>query len=100
MKIPETTHIMIQPMFSGQDLFIGAKYEPKFGHIVLCGLGGVFVEILQDVASGLVPLSFQEASSMVCSLKAYKIIQGTRGQKGLNEELFTEIIVRLSVLLH
>ncbi|HMM04421.1 MAG: acetate--CoA ligase family protein [Dysgonomonas sp.] len=99
MKIPETTEVMIQPMLSGQELFIGAKYESKYGHIVLCGLGGIFVEILKDVASGLAPLSFNEASSMIRSLRAYKIIQGTRGQKGLNEKLFTEIIVRLSILL-
>ena len=86
-------------MLSGQELFIGAKYESTFGHIVLCGLGGIFVEILKDVASGLAPLSFNEAKSMVRSLRAYKIIQGVRGQKGLNEDLFVEIIVRLSVML-
>lgn len=99
MKIPEATSVMIQQMISGTELFIGAKYEPKFGHIVLCGLGGIFVEVLQDVSSGLAPLRFEEASSMIRSLKAYQIIKGTRGQKGLNEELFTEIIVRLSILL-
>ncbi|GAB6009721.1 acetate--CoA ligase family protein [Dysgonomonas reticulitermitis] len=99
IKIPDTTSVMIQPMLSGKELFIGAKYEPTFGHIILCGLGGIFVEILKDVASGLAPLSFQEASSMVRSLKAYKIIEGTRGQKGLNEKLYTEIIVRLSIML-
>ncbi|WP_165044098.1 acetate--CoA ligase family protein [Dysgonomonas sp. ZJ709] len=99
MKIPETHSVMIQPMLSGQELFIGAKYENTFGHIVLCGLGGIFVEILQDVASGLAPLSFHEARSMVRSLRAHKIIKGARGQKGINEDLFVEIIVRLSVLL-
>lgn len=99
MKIPDTTAVMIQPMLSGQELFIGAQYEDKFGHIVLCGLGGIFVEILKDVASGLAPLSFHEASSMVRSLKAHKIIEGARGQKGLNEKLYTEIIVRLSIML-
>jgi len=99
MKIPQTTSVMIQPMLSGQELFIGAKYESRFGHIVLCGLGGIFVEILKDVASGLAPLSFNEARSMVHSLRAYKIIKGVRGQKGLNEDLFVEIIVRLSVML-
>lgn len=99
MRIPDATAVMIQPMISGQELFIGAKYEDKFGHIILCGLGGIFVEILKDIASGLAPLSFDEASSMIRSLKAYKIIQGTRGQKSLNEKLFVEIIVRLSVML-
>ena len=99
MNIPESHSVLIQPMLSGQELFIGAKYEPKFGHILLCGLGGIFVEILKDVASGLAPLSFREASSMIRSLRAYKIIQGARGQKGINESLFAEIIVRLSILL-
>lgn len=99
MNIKDATSVMIQPMLSGQELFIGAKYEDKYGHIVLCGLGGIFVEILKDVASGLAPLSFNEATSMVQSLKAYKIIKGVRGQKGLNEKLFIEIIVRLSVML-
>ena len=99
MQIPEATAIMVQPMLKGTELFIGAKYEPKFGHVVLCGLGGIFVEVLKDVASGLAPLSHDEAASMIRSLRAYRIIQGTRGQKGVDEEKFADIIVRLSALL-
>lgn len=99
MAIKDAKAVLIQPMLSGQELFLGAKYESKFGHLVLCGLGGIFVEVLKDVASGLAPLSFEEARSMVRSLRSYKIIQGVRGQKGLNEDLFVEIIVRLSILL-
>ena len=99
MKIPDVTSILIQPMLKGTELFIGAKYEEKFGHVVLCGLGGIFVEVLKDVSSGLAPLSYEEAYSMIHSLRAYKIIKGTRGQKGVNEDKFAEIIVRLSTLL-
>lgn len=99
MKIPEATAVMVQPMLKGTELFIGAKYEEKFGHVVLCGLGGIFVEVLKDISSGLAPLSYEEAYSMIHSLRAYKIIQGTRGQKGVNEDKFAEIIVRLSTLL-
>lgn len=99
MQIPEVTGIMVQPMLKGTELFIGAKYEEKFGHVVLCGLGGIFVEVLKDVSSGLAPLSYDEAYSMIHSLRAYKIIKGTRGQKGVNEDKFAEIIVRLSTLL-
>ena len=99
MQLPGVTAIMVQPMLSGTELFIGAKYEERFGHVVLCGLGGIFVEVLKDVASGLAPLSYAEAHSMIRSLRAYKIIQGTRGRKGINEEKFAEIIVRLSTLL-
>ncbi|HCO66227.1 MAG TPA: CoA ligase [Dysgonomonas sp.] len=99
MALPDAAAVMIQPMLKGTELFIGAKYEDRFGHIMLCGLGGIFVEVLKDVASGLAPLSFHEAHSMIQSLKSYKIIQGSRGQKGLNENLYAEIIVRLSILL-
>ncbi len=99
MQIPDATAVMVQKMIRGTELFIGAKYEPRFGHVVLCGLGGIFVEVLKDVSSGLAPLSYEEAYSMIRSLRGYKILKGTRGQKGINERKYAEIIVRLSTLL-
>ena len=99
MKIADATAVLVQPMVSGHELFIGAKYEPTFGHIMLCGLGGIFIEVLKDISSGLAPLTFEEASGMVRSLKSYSLIKGTRGMEGVNEKIFTQIIVRLSSLL-
>ena len=99
MKIQDATSVMVQKMLKGNELFIGAKYEERFGHVVLCGLGGIFVEVLKDVSSGLAPLSYAEAYSMIHSLRGYKILKGTRGQKGINEQKYAEIIVRLSTLL-
>ena len=99
MQIPDATAVMVQKMLKGTELFIGAKYEERFGHVVLCGLGGIFVEVLRDVSSGLAPLSYGEAYSMIQSLRAYKILKGTRGKQGINERKFAEIIVRLSTLL-
>ena len=99
MKIEGATGVMVQKMLKGTELFIGAKYEERFGHVVLCGLGGIFVEVLRDVSSGLAPLSYGEAYSMIHSLRAYKILKGTRGKQGINERKFAEIIVRLSTLL-
>lgn len=99
MKIKGVKGVLVQQMISGTELFIGAKYEPRFGHVILCGLGGIFVEILGDVSSGLAPLTFSEADSMIKSLKSYKIIKGARGRPGVNESKFAEIIVRLSSLL-
>ncbi len=99
MQIEGATGVMVQKMLKGTELFIGAKYEERFGHVVLCGLGGIFVEVLKDVSSGLAPLSYGEAYSMIHSLRGYKILKGTRGQKGINEQKFAEIVVRLSTLL-
>lgn len=100
MQIPDTTAIMMQQMLSGTELFVGAKYEEKFGHMVLCGLGGIFIEVLKDVAYNLVPVSQSEAVNMIRSLRSYKIIQGVRGQAGVNEAMFASTIERLSALLH
>ena len=99
MKIDDAKGVMVQKMLRGTELFIGAKYEERFGHVVLCGLGGIFVEVLKDVQSGLAPLSYGEAYSMIHSLRGYKILKGTRGQAGINEKKYAEIIVRLSTLL-
>ena len=99
MHIKGVKAVLVQQMLSGTELFIGAKYEPRFGHIILCGLGGIFVEVLGDVSSGLAPLTFNEAESMIRSLRSYSIIKGTRGKPGINESKFAEIIVRLSSLL-
>lgn len=98
-RIEGVTGVMVQQMITGTELFIGASYESKFGHIILCGMGGIFVEVLGDVSSGLAPLTFNEANSMIESLRAYRIIKGTRGKAGINESKFAEIIVRLSSLL-
>ena len=99
MQIEGATGVMVQKMLKGTELFIGAKYEERFGHVILCGLGGIFVEVLKDVSSGLAPLSYGEAFSMIHSLRGYKILKGTRGQKGINEQKYAEVIVRLSTLL-
>ncbi len=62
IQISDTTAILIQPMLSGHSVYIGAKKEPKFGHMVLCGLGGIYIEVLKDVQSSLAPVSVGEAT--------------------------------------
>lgn len=99
IKIQDTHSILIQPMLSGTELFVGANHEPMFGHMILCGLGGIFLEVLKDISAGLVPIDMCEAISMIRNLKSYKIIKGVRGQKGISEDSFADVIVRLSGLL-
>jgi acetyltransferase len=99
IQIKDTTAILMQQMLSGTELFVGAKREPKFGHIILGGLGGIFIEVLKDVSSALIPIGKTEALGMIHSLKSYKIIQGVRGQKPIDEDAFAETICRLSALL-
>ena len=99
MKIAGAKAVLIQPMKKGMELFIGAKKEGNFGHMVLCGLGGIYIEVLKDINVSLAPVSKMEASAMIQNLKSYKIIQGIRNQEGVNQKLFAEIIVKISDLL-
>lgn len=99
IEIKDTTGVLLAQMVSGNELFLGATYEQNFGHVVLCGMGGIYVEVLKDVASGLAPLSHSDALSMIKSLKSYKILKGYRKQSGINIELYADILVRLSSLL-
>ncbi|MBT3383802.1 MAG: acetate--CoA ligase family protein [Prolixibacteraceae bacterium] len=91
--------VLVAQMVSGTELFLGAKYEQNFGHVILCGMGGIYVEVLKDVTSGLAPLSEEEAMSMIKNLKSYRILKGYRKQPGVNIKRFAEILVRLSSLL-
>lgn len=99
MRIENATGVLAQPMLNGLELFIGVKREKGFDHTILCGLGGVFVEILKDVSAGLSPLSIGEIKMMVQSLRGYELLKGVRGKKGVNEDLFMEIIQRVSALV-
>jgi acetyltransferase len=93
------TGILVQKMISGRELFCGAKREDKFGHLIMAGMGGVFIEVFKDVATCLAPVSESEALSMIRSLKSYIIMKGVRGSRGISEEAFMKVITSLSDLL-
>jgi acetyltransferase len=99
IAIPETTAILLQPMLQGMELFAGATREGEFGHLVMCGMGGIYIEVLRDISSSLSPVSGDEAHNMIRSLKSYGVIKGVRGQKPINETAFADTIRRLSALL-
>jgi len=99
MQIDHAAAVLVQPMVAGRELFIGVQRESNFGHLVFCGLGGIFIEVLNDVSSCLAPVGKTESVDMIRQLKAYKVIQGVRGKEGVNEEIFSEIIQRISSLV-
>jgi acetyltransferase len=83
----------------GLELIMGAKAEEGLGHAVMFGLGGIFVEIMKDVVFNLTPVSAGEAAQMLSAIKGASMLEGVRGQKGVNQDLLIEIIQRLSQLL-
>ena len=99
MKLDHAKAVLMQEQLSGREIFIGASKEEPFGHVILCGLGGIFVEVFSDISSALSPVSKEEALSMIRHLKSYPILKGARGQAGIDINLFADIITRLSALL-
>ncbi len=83
----------------GLELIMGAKAEEGLGHAVVFGLGGIYVDVMQDVVFNLTPVSAAEAREMLGAIKAAALLQGVRGQKGVNRERLIEILQRLSQLL-
>ncbi len=98
MKINGATGALVQPMIKGIELFIGLKKEDNFGHLILFGLGGIFVEVLKDISSSLCPINTLEANKLIQSINAFPIIQGTRGQKGINQDILIDILIKISNL--
>lgn len=99
MLIDGAKSVLIQPMLKGMELFIGAKKESNYPHVVLCGLGGIFVEVLKDISVSMVPVTHNVGLKMISDLKAFPILKGIRGQKGINLDLYAEIIKKISDLL-
>lgn len=97
--IPETYAVEMYPMLDGTDVYIGAIRDPKFGHQIFFGLGGIFIEVLKDVQSALAPITAAEAKEMLKQLKGYKILEGVRGQEGVNIDLYAEQVARVSALV-
>ena len=97
--IPETYAVEMYPMLDGLDVYIGAIRDEKFGHQIFFGLGGIFIEVLKDVQSALAPITAAEAKEMLKQLKGYKILEGVRGQEGVNIDLYAEQVARVSALV-
>jgi len=84
----------------GKEVIIGAKAEEGLGHLVMFGMGGIYVEIIKDVIFKLTPVTELEAMEMISSLQAAPLLKGVRGEKGIYEEGIIEIIQRLSQLVY
>jgi acetyltransferase len=99
MAIADATGVLLQPMLSGTEIFAGVNKEDKFGHMLLFGLGGIFIEVLKDVRAVLAPVNKDEVLAEIKKLRSYKIIEGVRGMDAVNEDKFADVVVRLSALV-
>ena len=88
----------VQEQAAGKELLLGLKLDPKFGHILACGLGGIFTEVFKDVSREFVPVDRSEAEKMLTELKIYPLLKGVRGEAGVDWEGLQDTLERLSFL--
>jgi acetyltransferase len=83
----------------GRELIAGVSAKKELGHLIMFGIGGIYVEVLKDVVFKLSPVTEVEAGEMLSSIKATKLLDGVRGEKGINKQSVIEIIQRISQLV-
>lgn len=92
--------ILVQEMAPpGLEVIIGGIKDPQFGHAIMFGLGGVFVEILKDVTFRIVPITIEDAKEMIKEIKGYPLLKGYRGQPPVDEDAIVETLIKTSKLL-
>ncbi len=80
----------------GTEVIVGITPDPQFGPVMMFGLGGVFVEVYQDVSFRLIPLAERDAAAMIREIKAFPILQGVRGRKPADLQALTDLLLKVS----
>jgi acetate---CoA ligase (ADP-forming) len=94
------TEVLIQPMVGqGKEVILGSKRDPCFGPIILFGLGGIFVEALEDVVWRVAPFGHDTAEGMMAQIRGNKVLSGIRGAKPSDKRAVADLLVRLSRLM-
>ncbi len=92
--------ILVTPMAAkGVEVIIGVSRDPIFGPVLMFGLGGVFVEILEDVAFRAIPVTHSDARSMIDQIKARKILEGARGEPAVDTDALVELLLKVSSIV-
>jgi len=90
--------VLVQEHVPGVEMFLGIKKDPTFGHVLLAGMGGIFVEVYKDISFRVCPITKADAEEMLDELKGKKILEGIRGQKAVNRKALIDAMVKLSQL--
>ena len=95
-KTSGKAQLLIQEMVLGTEVLLGARTDPQYGPFLMVGLGGIFVEVLKDVAIRLLPVDEREAREMLKELRSYKVLEGVRGQGPRDVDALLKAMVGLS----
>ena len=87
--------VLVQKMArKGIELIIGGKKDPQFGHMIVLGLGGIYVEIFRDISARICPLTPTDVDEMVAELKVHPLLEGARGKKPINKKVLEQLVIK------
>ena len=99
-SIEQPASLMVQQMVqNGIEVILGGKRDPTFGPVVMFGLGGILVEIFDDVAFRVAPLTRADALTMIDEVRGSRLLRGFRGEAAINQEALVQALLSLSQLL-
>ncbi|MBD3180738.1 CoA-binding protein, partial [Candidatus Poribacteria bacterium] len=94
------TGVTIDQMIpAGKEVILGMAKDPDFGPMMMFGLGGIYVEVLKDVAFRIAPINHQEATSMVSEIRTYQLLRGVRGEEPADIPSIVDSLIKLSQMV-
>jgi acetyltransferase len=96
---PDLKYFIQKFLPGGRELIAGVSAKKDLGHLIMFGLGGIYVEVMKDVVFKIAPVTEVEAKEMLTKIKAAKLLDGVRGEKAIHKASVIEIIQRLSQLV-
>src|SRR5262249_21321266 len=96
---PDPAVLVVQQVSRGIEMIIGVARDASFGPVVMVGLGGIFVEIVKDVAFRVMPITRDDAEEMLRELRAFRVLQGYRGYPPTNVNAIVELLLQVSNLV-
>jgi hypothetical protein len=95
--LPHVNGVLVQPMVpQGVEMVVGARIDPLFGPLLVVGLGGILVEVLQDTALAPAPVTHADALALLRQLKGEKLLHGFRGAPAVDLDKLADVICRIS----
>ncbi|MCL4534501.1 MAG: acetate--CoA ligase family protein [Bacteroidetes bacterium] len=92
--------VTVQEMVpKGRETILGVSHDPQFGHLMMFGLGGIYVEVLRDVVFRVAPIAPSNARAMVRGIRSHALLSGVRGEKPADQDAIVESLLRLSQLV-
>jgi len=96
----EVNGVSVQEMLpEGVEVIVGVTNDPVFGHVIMFGLGGIFVEVFQDISFRVAPITRNDAFEMIEEIKSYKVLKGVRGKPPVDIDAIVDVLLKVSALV-